>query len=68
MANHFSRGRPVTAVERGLPAAGLVLREIDLTAEIFEHLDRGAGDVAIKRITDARGHQLHASIRGGLAT
>jgi len=38
MARHGARLVAIAAVESGLPAAGLALREIDLVAEAFENI------------------------------
>ena len=59
MAGDFPRGPPVAGVERGLAAAGLVVRKFDGDAEMFEHLDGGAGDVVVKGVAQAGAHQKH---------
>ena len=45
-------------VERRLAAAGLRLGKLDRAAEVFEHLDGRDGDVVVKGVAQARGHQL----------
>jgi hypothetical protein len=59
VAHHPARGRPVAGVERRLAAAGLRLGETPPSAEVFQHLHRGHRGVVVKRVAEARGHQLH---------
>jgi hypothetical protein len=40
----------VTVIELGLAAAGLVFREIDVAAEMFEHFDRRHAHLRGKKI------------------
>src|SRR5579871_7054789 len=51
-AGHGGRLFRVPAVERRLPAAGLILREIDLVAQTLEHVGSGDSDLRKDLIDD----------------
>ena len=54
-------------VERRLPAAGLVLRELDREAPPFEHADDGPTDVRVEHVHNARDEELNGSAAHGVA-
>jgi hypothetical protein len=53
MPRHRAGFRAVTAVECGLPAAGLVFREIDVIAKALQHLGHGHSNLREKLIDHA---------------
>jgi hypothetical protein len=56
MARHGAGFVAIAAVEGGLPAAGLALREIDLVAEAFENIGHIHADFG-KKLVDYAGDE-----------
>lgn len=65
MAHHFARRGPVATVEGGLAAASLTGGKINLASDVLKHLDRGRGNVVVKRIAQTRRHKLDTALDAG---
>src|SRR5262245_37667307 len=68
MARDTASRFPIAGVEGGLSAARLIGRDLDLDAEVLEHLDRCARDPVEKGVGEAGRHEPHAAPRSGHAT
>ena len=67
VAHDGARRRPVSGIESRLTAAGLPGGQLDVAAEVFEHLDSRARDVVKERVAQAGGHQQHTLTGRSLA-
>jgi hypothetical protein len=61
MARYLARLLVVTAIEGGLPATGLIFREIEFVAKAFKDVRHGDPDVREKLIDEAGDEQRYAA-------
>lgn len=64
VSRHFSRCLPVTGVEGGLAATGLIFWKNYFHAKVLKHLNGCAGYVVIKSIAETSSHE-HYFFSGG---
>lgn len=64
VTGHFAGSVPITGIESGLTAAGLVFGKLDGDAEIFENLHCGFCRLIVEGVAKAGSHQHNPFAKG----